>query len=104
VTSAKLSSVRPPGNPLLELPRGALRGDASSVEDRDAVGELVGLLGVLRGQEHRGAVAREGAHDAAQLFLSPRTIDYHLRKMFVKLDISSRTELAHMALGEPVGA
>ncbi|HTP18002.1 MAG TPA: LuxR C-terminal-related transcriptional regulator [Solirubrobacteraceae bacterium] len=38
------------------------------------------------------------------MFLSPRTIDYHLRKMFVKLDISSRTELAHMALGEPVAA
>ncbi|MFD1504834.1 AAA family ATPase [Georgenia yuyongxinii] len=35
---------------------------------------------------------------AAQLFLSPRTIDFHLRNVFGKLGVASRAELARLPL------
>ena len=33
---------------------------------------------------------------ATVLYLSPRTVEYHLHKIFTKLAVGSRTELAHL--------
>ena len=40
---------------------------------------------------------------ATLMFLSPRTVDYHLRKIFAKLGLSWRAELIRMFLSEPSG-
>jgi len=80
--------------------RGELNATGETARKRD-----VSTLDELTPQELRIArlVADGGTNRevGAQLFVSPKTVDYHLRKVFVKLGISSRVELARIPLGEP---
>lgn len=90
-----------------ERARGELRATGETARRRDP-----STLDQLTPQELQVArfVARGATNKevAGQLFLSPRTIDYHLRKVFAKLAVGSRMELARMALDddaiEPVAA
>jgi transcriptional regulator of acetoin/glycerol metabolism/DNA-binding CsgD family transcriptional regulator len=49
-------------------------------------------------QVSTGMTNREAAN---HLFLSPHTIDFHLRQLFRKLDINSRVELTRIMLNHP---
>ena len=77
-------------------------------EELHATGETArtrdpSTLDQLTPQERRIAELAAGGGSnrdiAAQLFLSPKTVEYHLHKVFLKLDVHSRVELARIPLG-----
>jgi DNA-binding NarL/FixJ family response regulator len=96
----------PNPTPALELfkRRGADAFAASAERELLATGErarkrTVDTLDQLTPQEEQVArLAAQGATNreiAGQLFITQSTVEYHLRKAFRKLDVRSRTQLAH---------
>jgi DNA-binding NarL/FixJ family response regulator len=82
--------------PWAERARRELRATGETARKRDAstADELTPQELQIARFVAKGATNRQVA---AQLFLSPRTVDYHLRKIFRKLEISSRAELIKLA-------
>ncbi|HXO86880.1 MAG TPA: helix-turn-helix transcriptional regulator [Gemmatimonadales bacterium] len=75
-----------------------------------AMGETVhkrvkGTLVTLTTQErHIARLVREGHTNSeigAQLFISSRTVEWHLSRIFAKLDVKSRRELRSLAIELP---
>ena len=81
---------------------GELRATGETARKRDA-----STVDDLTPQELRiAALVATGASNrdvATQLFVSPKTVEYHLRKVFLKCGVASRVELARMSL-QPLAA
>ena len=86
--------------PFAERAARELRATGETVRKR-----TVDTLDHLTPQEAQIArLAADGhtnAEIAAQLFLSPRTVEWHMRKVFTKFGISSRRELRSALAGRP---
>ena len=80
-----------------ERARVELRASGQTARRRDpsTLDELTAQELQIAGLVAQGLSNREVA---AQLFLSPRTIEFHLRNIFRKLEITSRTQLASLEL------
>ncbi|NKZ02403.1 ATP-binding protein [Actinomadura latina] len=88
--------------PWLDRARAELRATGESGSSTPTAPDLVDRLTPQELQVVRLAAAGTSSREiAAQLFLSPRTVEYHLYKAYPKLGISSRRELSRLTL-EPV--
>ncbi|MEO3827012.1 AAA family ATPase [Actinomadura sp. B10D3] len=88
--------------PWLDRARAELRATGESGTSVPTAPDLIDRLTPQELQVVRLAASGTSSREiAAQLFLSPRTVEYHLYKAYPKLGISSRRELSRLSL-EPV--
>jgi DNA-binding CsgD family transcriptional regulator len=80
----------------LEATGGVLRKRQDDARDELTAQELQIARLAIEGQTN--------AEIGAELFLSPRTVEWHLRKVFIKLGIKSRRELATAVAGTRAAA
>ena len=85
--------------PWAERARVELRATGETARKRDP-SEIDQLTAQERQISRLVAEGLSNKEVAAQLFLSPRTIDSHLRNVFQKLGVTSRTQLARLPLGQ----
>jgi hypothetical protein len=93
----------------LELTGRALGDDAAAVDDGDPVGELVGLLQVLRAEQDRGPPGDQGPGDLPDLPARPRVQaggrlveEHHLRgDDDARRDVQPPPHAARVVLGQP---
>ena len=81
--------------------RAARELSATGETARKRTGETWGELTAQESQVAR--LARDGHSNpeiGARLFVSPKTVEYHLHKVFTKLGIRSRNELGHVQLSQ----
>jgi DNA-binding CsgD family transcriptional regulator len=85
--------------PWAERARGELRATGETARKRDpsTIDQLTPQELQIARFVSEGATNREVAN---KLFLSPRTVEYHLHKVFTKLGIASRGELARLLPSE----
>ena len=95
---------------VLELVPGSLRDHLPPVDDRDPVGQLIGFLQVLGGQQQRRPLAPQLAHDGPDLVAAARiqargrlVEEQHLRaRQQARRDVELAAHAAGVGPGRPV--
>lgn len=102
LTSARDLFERGGGEIFLGRVRGEIEATGAAGTTADE-GNPLGLTAQELAIARRAAAGQTNAQIAGALFISPNTVDYHLRKVFAKLAVSSRRQLSDRLGGPAAG-